>query len=256
MLIILSPAKAMDMSAVEKDVPGSIPEYATEAEYLAEQMRRFSASDLEKMLKISDKLAQENYERYQKFGSLSNPRKQALLAYNGSVFKAIAPASFAVDDLRYAQNHLRIISTLYGLVRPLDLIQAYRIAFAVKLNGTNGGDLYDYWTPKLTIPLLDAVRSAGGIMVNLASLDIQGALQMDVIREKVEVITPEFQEWRDGKYETIRTYAKVPRGIMTRHILLNRIENPEELKSFRWDGFTFNPELSNEEHYFFTRVKK
>ena len=172
------------------------------------------------------------------------------------MFKAIDPASFAVDDLKYAQNHLRIISTLYGLVRPLDLIQAYRIAFAVKLNGTNGGDLYDYWTPKLTIPLLDAVRSAGGIMVNLASLDIQGALQMDVIREKVEVITPEFQEWRDGKYETIRTYAKVARGIMTRHILLNRIENPEELKSFRWDGFTFNPELSNEEHYFFTRVKK
>ncbi|WP_065220078.1 MULTISPECIES: YaaA family protein [Butyricimonas] len=256
MLIILSPAKTMDMSMVEKEIPGTTPEYATEAEYLAERMRRFSASDLEKMLKISDKLARENYERYQRFGSLSNPRKQALLAYNGSVFKAIDPASFSVDDFKYAQEHLRVISTLYGLVRPLDLIQAYRIAFAVKLNGVDGGDLYDYWVPKLTAPLLDSVHSAGGILVNLASLDIQGALQMKVIREKVRVITPEFQEWRDGKYETIRTYAKVARGIMTRYILLNRVEDPEELKSFRWDGFTFNPELSDEEHYFFTRVKK
>jgi UPF0246 protein BF3795 len=126
----------------------------------------------------------------------------------------------------------------------------------VKLDGVDGGDLYDYWVPKLTRPLLDAVRSAGGILVNLASLDIQGALQMNVIRGEVRVVTPEFQEWRDGKYETIRTYAKVARGIMTRYILLNRVEDPGELKSFRWDGFTFNPELSDEEHYFFTRVKK
>ena len=102
---------------------------------------------------------------------------------------------------------------------------------------------------------MDAVCSAGGILVNLASLDIQGALQMNVIREKVRVITPEFQEWRDGKYETIRTYAKVARGIMTRYILLNRVEDPEELKSFGWEGFTFNPELSDEERYFFTRGK-
>ena len=94
MLIILSPAKTMDMSVEERELPGTAPEYAEEAEYLAERMRRFSASDLEKMLKISDKLAKENYERYQRFGSLSNPRKQALLAYNGSVFKAIDPASF------------------------------------------------------------------------------------------------------------------------------------------------------------------
>lgn len=256
MLIILSPAKTMDMSVVENEIPGTMPVYAEEAEYLAERMRRFSPSDLENVLKISDKLARENYERYQQFGRLSNPRKQALLAYNGSVFKAIDPASFSVDDLKYAQNHLLVISTLYGLVRPLDLIQAYRIAFAVKLNGADGGDLYDYWTPKLTLPLLDAVRAAGGVLVNLASLDIQGALQMDVIREKVRVITPEFQEWRDGKYETIRTYAKVARGVMTRHILLNRVEDPEELKAFQWDGFAFDPELSDDSRYFFTRVKK
>ena len=248
MLVILSPAKTMDMSVVEQEFPGSTPKYTAEAEYLAEQMRRFSESQLEKMLKISPKLAAENYERYQRFGSLSNPRKQALLAYNGSVFKAIDPNSFSLEDLKYAQDRVRIISTLYGLVRPLDLIQAYRIAFAVKLDGAN---LYDYWVPKLTTPLLEDVRKVGGIMVNLASMDIQGALKMDELRKQVRVITPEFQEWRDGKYETVRTYAKI-----TRYIVMNRVEEPEELKAFNWDGYTFNADLSDEERYFFTRIKK
>ena len=114
MLVILSPAKTMDMSVVEQELPGTTPEYTAEAEYLAEHMRHFSASELEKMLKISPKLAAENYERYQRFGSLSNSRKQALFAYNGSVFKAIDPNSFSLEDLKYAQDRVRIISTLYG----------------------------------------------------------------------------------------------------------------------------------------------
>ena len=138
-------------------------------------------------------------------------------------------------------------------MRPLDLIQAYRIAFAVKLDGAN---LYDYWVPKLTTPLLEDVRKVGGIMVNLASMDIQGALKMDELRKQVRVITPEFQEWRDGKYETVRTYAKIARGTMTRYIVMNRVEEPEELKAFNGDGYTFNADLSDEEHYFFTRIKK
>ena len=244
MLVILSPAKTMDMSVVEQELPGTTPEYAEEAEYLAEQMRRFSASELEKMLKISPKLAAENYERYQKFGSLSNPRKQALLAYNGSVFKAIDPASFSLEDLKYAQNRVRIISTLYGLVRPLDLIQAYRIAFAVKLDGAN---LYDYWVPKLTTPLLEDVRKVGGVMVNLASMDIQGALKMDELRKEVRMITTEFQEWREGKYETVRTYAKIARGTMTRYIARHRVEDPEQLRGFHGAGYAFNADRSDEE---------
>ncbi|MFR7877181.1 MAG: YaaA family protein [Butyricimonas paravirosa] len=251
MLVILSPAKTMDMSVVEQNF-GTTPEYTAEAEYLAEHMRHFSASELKKMLKISPKLAAENYERYQRFGSLSNPRKQALLAYNGSVFKAIDPNSFSLEDLKCSRS-CRIISTLYGLVRPLDLIQAYRIAFAVKLDGAN---LYDFWVPKLTTPLLEDVRKVGGIMVNLASMDIQGALKMDELRKEVRVITPEFQEWRDGKYETVRTYAKIARGTMTRYIVMNRVEEPEELKAFNEDGYTFNADLSDEERYFFTRIKK
>ena len=141
---------------------------------------------------------------------------------------------------------------MYGLVRPLDMIRAYRLAYSLKLKGMEG-NLYDYWLPKLTEPLIADIKKAGGILVNLASLDVLGALKMDKIRKAVRVITPEFQEYRNGKYETIRTYAKQARGAMTHHILLNRIEEPERLRTFEWNDFRWNKDISNEEKYIFTR---
>lgn len=257
MLILLSPAKTMDMSSKGTAglPPATEPIYEKEARELAGVMRRFSESELAKMLKISPVLAAQNYERYQLFGRSSNPRKEAIAAYNGSVFKAIDAATLSKDDLLYAQDRLRIVSTLYGLVRPLDKIEAYRIAFSLKLF-PDKGSLYDYWLPKLTEPLIADVKKAGGVLVNLASLDIQGALHMDEIRKAVKVVTPEFQEWRDGKYETVRTYAKICRGVMTRHIIQQRIESPEELVKFMWNGFAFNPEISDAERYVFTRERR
>lgn len=252
MLIILSPAKTMDMRGMDIVVPESRPEYVKDAEFLAEKMQYYSVQELEKLLKVSEKLAEENHMRYEVFDSPHNPEKQAILAYNGSVFKEIKAVSFSEDDFRYAQNHLRIISTMYGLVRPLDLIKAYRLAYSLKLKGITG-NLYDYWLPKLTDPLITDVKKAGGILINLASLDVLGALKMDEIRKSVRVITPEFQEYRNGKYETIRTYAKQARGAMTRHILLNRIETPEKLRTFEWNDFRWNKKISNEEKYIFTR---
>lgn len=252
MLIILSPAKTMDMRETHIAVPESRAEYVKDAEFLAEKMQYYSVQELEKLLKVSEKLAEENHMRYEVFDSPHNPEKQAILAYNGSVFKEIKAVSFSEDDFHYAQNHLRIISTMYGLVRPLDLIKAYRLAYSLKLKGMTG-NLYDYWLPKLTDPLITDVKKAGGILINLASLDVLGALKMDEIRKSVRVITPEFQEYRNGKYETIRTYAKQARGAMTRHILLNRIENPEKLRTFEWNDFRWNKKISDEEKYIFTR---
>lgn len=257
MLIMLSPAKTMDMSS--KGV-GNLPAptkplYGKNAQELAAAMKRFSESELAKMLKVSPALAAQNYERYQLFGRPSNPRKAAIAAYNGSVFKAIDAAVLSKEDLLYAQDRLRIVSTLYGLVRPLDEIEAYRIAFSLKLF-PDKGNLYDYWLPKLTGPLIADVEKAGGVLVNLASLDIQGALHMDEIRKAVRVVTPEFQELRAGKYETVRTYAKICRGVMTRHIIQQRVESPDKLVKFMWNGFAFNPEISDEEHYIFTRERR
>lgn len=252
MLIILSPAKTMDMRKTNITVPESKPQYVKEAEFLAEKMQYYSVQELEKLLKVSEKLAEENYIRYEVFDSPHNPEKQAILAYNGSVFKEIKASSFSEEDFHYAQDRLRIISTMYGAVRPLDMIRAYRLAYSLKLKDMSG-NLYDYWLPKLTDPLIADIKKAGGILVNLASLDVLGALKMDEIRKAVRVITPEFQEYRNGKYETIRTYAKQARGAMTRYILLNRIEEPEKLLAFEWDRFRWNKELSDEEKYVFTR---
>lgn len=252
MLIILSPAKTMNMKKTDISVPESKPKYVKEAEFLAEKMQYYSVQELEKLLKVSEKLAEENHTRYEVFDSPHNPEKQAILAYDGSVFREIKASSFSEDDFHYAQERLRIVSTMYGLVRPLDMIRAYRLAYSLKLKGMEG-NLYGYWLPKLTEPLIADIKKAGGILVNLASLDVLGALKMDEIRKAVRVITPEFQEYRNGKYETIRTYAKQARGAMTRHILLNRIEEPEKLRTFVWNDFRWNKDISNEEKYIFTR---
>ena len=255
MLVMLSPAKTMNMSLVEQDIPHTTPLYAAEAEFLAERMQKYSVIELARLLKVSDRLAEESFQRYRRFGSLSSPRKQAIIAYDGTVFKAMDTASFTDADFEYAQEHVRIVSTLYGSVRPLDLIQAYRIAYTLKLDKVEGKNLYDYWRPKLTRLLIEDVRKAGGILVNLASLDILGALRMDQINEEVRVITPEFQEFRNGKWEPVRTYAKMARGRMTGYIIRDRIEDPEDLKSFSWKGFAFDTDLSDERHYIFTRER-
>lgn len=253
MLIILSPAKTMDMTALAARLAGTKPVYGAEAEELASRMREYPVADLEKLLKISGKLAEINYLRYQQFDQSGTPEKQAIFAYAGSVFKEIEPGTFSAADLEYAQGHLRIISTLYGLVKPLDLIKAYRIAFNLKLKGMKEKDLYEYWLPKLTTPLSEDARKGGGVIINLASLDVLGSLQMDDLSQNVRIITPEFQEYRNGKYQTVRTYAKMARGAMTRYIIRNRIESPEELKNFEYKGFIYNTGLSDENHYIFTR---
>lgn len=256
MLIILSPAKTMDMTTISATDMGTTPIYKAEAEELAASMREYTVSGLEKLLKISGKLAEINYQRYQQFDQPRTPQKQAIFAYDGSVFKQIEPETFSKADLEYAQEHLRIISTLYGLVKPLDLIKAYRIAFSLKLKSLKDKDLYEYWLPKLTVPLSEDARKSGGIIVNLASLDVLGALHMDELVRRVTVITPEFQEYRNGKYQTVRTYAKMARGVMTRYIIKNRIESPDKLKEFEYNGFVYNKSISDDTHYVFTRPTK
>lgn len=254
MLIILSPAKTMDMSPAPVGIPVTEAEFRNDAELLAAKMRRYSLEELATLLKISPKLARENYTRYQQFDAPENSTKQALLAYNGSVFKHMAPGAWSVENLEYAQTHLRIVSTLYGLLRPLDRIKAYRMTYEVKLQGLSG-NLYDYWQPVLTDPLIAAVNNAGGVLVNLASLDVLGAFDMARVRQQVKVVTPEFVMRRNNRWETVRTYAKMARGEMARFILQQRIEKPEQLKEFVWQDFQFNEALSDEQRYVYASKK-
>ncbi len=252
MLILLSPAKTMDMTANGCPSVGTTPLFDADAERLASDMSEFSTEQIRSLLKVSDKLALQTAEQYQHFDNKKTPRKPALLAYNGSVFKAIGAKNYDQETFAYAQDRIRIVSILYGLLRPLDLIKAYRIEYKLRLSGMMG-NLYDYWTPRLTQPLLNDAKQVGNIIINLASLDVMEALNKKLISEHATLITPEFKEFRNGKYEQVRTYAKMARGEMTHYIIENRIENPEDLKAFTWNGFAFNEAISDDTTYFFTR---
>lgn len=251
MLIILSPAKSMNMSQTTTVGGLTTPAFSTEAQLIASEMSHYTVEELGKLLKISPALAESTYERYRVFGRADTATLPALIAYTGSVFKEIKPQEFTCDIFEFAQQNLRIISVLYGVLRPLDVIKGYRMEYGVKLRGFDG-DIYKFWRSKLTLRLIDDVEKSGGIIINLASLDVLPALDVRLLKERVRIITPEFKSLKSGKYEVVRTFAKVARGAMTRYILANKIVQPKELHNFEFRGYRFNACLSSENNYIYT----
>lgn len=175
MLIILTSAKTMTGTSKIKAPAGTMPRFAQEANEIAQNMAQFSTDDLKKILKLNPKLALENYNRFQEFHTAEVHSLQALLAYTGVVFKNINPKDFTEDDFLYANDHLRIASICYGLLRPLDLIKPYRMEYEVKLPELGEGNMYNYWRPRQTELLIDEVKKSDNILINLASQEIQGA---------------------------------------------------------------------------------
>ncbi|MEY8610738.1 peroxide stress protein YaaA [Parabacteroides segnis] len=251
MLIILTSAKTMTGTSKIKAPAGTMPRFAQEANEIALNMAQFSTDDLKKILKLNPKLALENYNRFQEFHTAEVHSLQALLAYTGVVFKNINPKDFTEDDFLYANDHLRIASICYGLLRPLDLIKPYRMEYEVKLPELGEGNMYNYWRPRQTELLIDEVKKSDNILINLASQEIQGAYDWKKVGSTVRIITPEFKVWKDGKAQTIVIYMKMTRGQMTRYILKNRITDPEALKNFSWEGFTYDESLSNGDNWVF-----
>lgn len=251
MLIILTSAKTMTGTSKIKAPAGTMPRFAQEANEIALNMAQFSTDDLKKILKLNPKLALENYNRFQEFHTAEVHSLQALLAYTGVVFKNINPKDFTEDDFLYANDHLRIASICYGLLRPLDLIKPYRMEYEVKLPELGEGNMYNYWRPRQTELLIDEVKKSDNILINLASQEIQGAYDWKKVGSTVRIITPEFKVWKDGKAQTIVIYMKMVRGQMTRYILKNRITDPEALKNFSWEGFTYDESLSNGDNWVF-----
>ena len=167
------------------------------------------------------------------------------------VFKNINPKDYTEDDFLYANDHLRIASICYGLLRPLDLIKPYRMEYEVKLPELGEGNMYNYWRPRQTELLIDEVKKSDNILINLASQEIQGAYDWKKVGSTVRILTPEIKEWTDGKAQPIVIYMKMARGQMTRYILKNRITDPEALKNFSWEGFTYDESLSNGDNWVF-----
>lgn len=241
----------MTGSSKIKAPQGTTPRFGKNAIEIALQMAQFTPDELGRMLKLSPKLALETYRRFQDFHTEEIPKLQALLAYTGVVFKHIRPQDFTADDFKFAQAHLRIASFCYGLLRPLDFIKPYRMEYDIKLPELAEGNMYTYWRTRETQTLLDDVKSDDNTLIYLASLDIQPSFDWKKVKQSLRIITPEFKIWKNGKPETIVIYAKMARGEMSRYIIKNRIRNPEEIKTFSWEGFRYEESLSHEDNWVF-----
>lgn len=259
MLILISPAKTLDFTTANPIQDFSQPDFIADSELLVQQLRQLSAPEIATLMKISGKLGELNASRYQTWQADFNTTnaKQALLAFQGDVYQGMNVASFEPQDFDFAQQHLRILSGLYGILRPLDLIQPYRLEMGTKLADARLQDLgvntlYEFWSDKLTQALNQQLaKLEQSIIVNLASNEYFKAIQPKLLQGTV--ITPVFKDWKNGKYKIISFYAKKARGMMAAYMIKHQIIDPEELKQFADAGYHYNAELSEPQSLVFTR---
>ena len=250
MITVISPSKTQDFSSNGVPHHHTQPHFLDQSRMLVKELRKHSAGDLKSLMEVSDKIAGLNYERYKQFSPPFSPEnaKQALFAFKGDVYTGIDLENYTEKELNFAQDHLRILSGLYGLLRPLDLIQPYRLEMKIKLKNPKGKDLYAFWGNSLTEELNKALApgSAKPVLINLASNEYFKAIQKKGL--EAEIITPVFKEFKNGKYSIIAIYAKKARGMMTDFIIKNKIKNPEKLKTFGEEGYEFSEQhsLNNE----------
>ena len=249
MLVVVSPAKKLDMSPeVREDT--TQPAFLDRAQELASLARGLSAEQLKKMMQISDTLAALNVDRFAQFGQME--RKPAAFAFAGDTYTGLEAHSLDQDELTWAQDHLRILSGLYGLLRPLDEIEPYRLEMGSRMETPRGKTLYEYWDSALAKALNDQAKATNSaVLVNCASQEYFGAVQTDALN--LPVVTPVFKEWRDGKLKIISFFAKQARGAMARFIVQNRLRDPETLKDFDAGGYRFNATESDASTFVFVR---
>jgi len=250
MLIVISPAKTLDYSNPEYS-HHTQPGFPREVKDLVGVLKKKSASKISKLMHLSDSLAVLNEERYKTFSETFNPEnsKQAVLAFKGEVYAKMEADHFGPEDLEFAQQHLRILSGLYGLLKPLDLIQPYRLEMGTPLQTKKGNNLYQYWGTKISMALNAA--GEGRTLVNLASQEYFKAVDKKAL--KLPVITIHFKEYKEGKYQVVGFFAKQARGMIARYAILNRITNPEQLKVFQEEGYEFSAPLSTAQDWVFVR---
>ena len=258
MLVVVSPAKSLDFENHPKTRKFSQPEFLKESRELIKDLRRLEPADLSKLMNISQKLANENHQRFANWHTPFNLKnaKQAIFAFKGDVYLGLQAEEFSVADLKFAQDHLRILSGLYGILRPLDLIQAYRLEMGRKFPSSSAQNLYDFWGDKLTRKInkeFDSRTANTKALVNLASNEYFNSINKNLL--DAEVITPVFKDWSNGKYRIISFFAKKARGQMAAHIIKNRLEDPESLINFAAGGYRFDQEASSDSKLVFKRKK-
>jgi cytoplasmic iron level regulating protein YaaA (DUF328/UPF0246 family) len=254
MLLVLSPAKKLDFESENISDKGSIPQFLPDAKKLAERAKSLKASDLKALMGISDQLAELNVARFKAFKTpfTSANARPALDAFKGDVYVGLDAPSLSAADRDYANETVRILSGLYGVLKPFDLMQAYRLEMGTKFENERGKNLYEFWADRLAKSFDEELADhEHGILINLASNEYFKAVPTKAL--KAPIITPVFQEIREGRARVISFLAKKARGLMTRYVIDNRISDPEQLKQFKLEGYQFDSSVSTDAKWVYSR---
>ncbi|WP_193163251.1 peroxide stress protein YaaA [Microbulbifer hainanensis] len=254
MLIVISPAKTLDYDSEIPALDTTQPDFLKESAALIKELRELSPQQISSLMKISDKLGVLNYDRFQQWKRPFTERnaRPALLAFKGDVYTGLEAETMNKRDFSYAQKHLRMLSGLYGLLRPLDLMQPYRLEMGTKFANARGKNLYEFWGDRITAAIneqLQALKSKE--LVNLASNEYFKSVKPKAL--EAEVITPHFKDLKNGEYKMISFFAKKARGMMSRWAIDQRVKKAEELKAFDSAGYRYNAALSRGSDWVFTR---
>lgn len=241
MIIVLSPAKTLDY---EFDATGShsVPAFLSQSSKLIKQLKNKEPKDVASLMGLSDKLATLNYDRYQSWTAakkVSNDSKQSMLVFKGDVYQGLQAEDLTKSEMNFAQKHIRILSGLYGILRPLDLMKPYRLEMGTKLETENGKNLYEFWGNKIQKNVLNELKDQkSDLLINLASNEYFSALGK--LPEDINTISPTFKDYKNGKYKIISFYAKKARGLMARWIIQKKVKDFEDLVKFNVDGYKFS----------------
>lgn len=252
MIITLSPAKILNFDDIHCSL-ASEPLFQKEARELNSILKRASIEDVMSLMKVAPQLAQDTYEYIHGFEMEDVSLKQAIFVYNGIAFQGLDAASLTEQDLSFAQNHLVILSGLYGMLRPLDQIKPYRLEMQTKLPNANGKDLYVFWRDLLSQQFSQMMKEDDGVWVNLASHEYSKVIDKKQLPKECQIITPVFKEINGNTYKQVTVHAKKARGMMSRFIIQNRIKEVEHIKAFDAEGYTYSEQLSSEEEWVFIR---
>jgi len=254
MLLVISPAKNLDYDTPATTERYTQPQHLDHAGQLIQQLRDYSVQDIAELMKLSDKLSALNVARYESWSQpfTTDNAKQAVLAFNGDVYSGLNAEDFSDDELTFAQQHLRILSGLYGVLKPMDLMQPYRLEMGTKLPNSRGKDLYAFWGNVVTDDLNTAMAETDQpVLINLASNEYFKSVKPKELNARL--ITPVFKDWKNGQYKIISFYAKKARGLMCRYAIKNQITDAEQLKNFDLDGYQYDANLSKDDTWVFTR---
>ena len=252
MLLVLSPAKSLDLETPASTRLHSQADFLDRSAQLIERLRQFSPGEIASLMGISDQLSTLNANRYAAWSASPAEARQAVMTFDGDVYGGLQARTLKPAQLDYAQARVRILSGLYGLLRPLDLIHPHRLEMGTRLANEHGKDLYAFWGDSITEALNRTAREQGAkVLVNLASQEYFRSVKTGLL--DMPVITPVFEDWKNGKYKIISFYAKRARGLLARYAAVKKIRDPEKLKAFKEDGYAYVKQDSDRQTWIFRR---